>query len=134
MLSRPKILIVEDTKSMSDLYVYKLSPHFDVLVAATVYDANRIFQDNNGDFELIIFDYQVPSRPDSGLLSPGDNTECIVQKIKRDGFTKPMIATSSEPKYRTKLMNAGCTHESEKLKAAEMTLDLLFCESGPRTL
>lgn len=58
---------------------------------------------------------------------PGNslNTISFIKSVRADGFTRPVVASSSLREYRRQMLWAGCSHEAEKEQAAELVADLL---------
>jgi CheY-like chemotaxis protein len=117
MDKRPTVLCVEDGLDFQASYRQRLGERVTVLQATTLKEGFDLFRAHT-DIGLIIMDACVPGdRP---------NTEPLVQHIRASGFHGPIIATSSMPSYRHRLLQAGCDHEVDsKAKVARKVLELL---------
>lgn len=114
-MSLQKVLIVEDDSFFMRIMAERLSGKAEVLQATTLGVGEQIF-DQNPDLALILMDACVPGdRP---------NSMPLVQKIRRS-FTGPIIATSSDPRFRKILLQAGCNHEADKQMAGLLAIELL---------
>ena len=111
-----KVLLVEDNEDWNRIIKRGLGDKVQILSAYTIKEAEKIFEENSG-IAIVIMDACVP----------GDtpNTQPLVQKI-RQTFKGPMIAMSSMPMFRRKIVLAGCDHEvEEKTEAGKKVLELL---------
>ena len=110
-----KILVVDDEDFYHDVIKKGLSGKVIILSVFTIEDDEEVFS-ANPDLCLIVMDACVPG--DSPTTPP------LVRRI-RESFDGPIIATSSLDTYRRKLMEAGCDHESTKLKLLEKIIAIL---------
>lgn len=53
------------------------------------------------------------------------NTIAFITIAREIGFTKPIIAASSLPRYRDQMVRWGCSHQAPKDTAADLAADLL---------
>ncbi|MBU2036992.1 response regulator [Patescibacteria group bacterium] len=107
-MEKPKILVVEDDSQWHRIYQRELGDLFEVIIAQTVEDGERLYAENP-DVVLIIMDACVPGDEPTTLE--------LTEKI-RQTFIGPMIGASSMPDYRLALLKAGCDYSSDKGTAA----------------
>ncbi|MBI3956745.1 MAG: hypothetical protein HY340_02040 [Candidatus Kerfeldbacteria bacterium] len=111
---KPVLLVVED----DDAWWYTLGRLFgqraELIFAASVAEADRIFTERGGDLAGIVVD---------GCLNHEDrfDTGQLVRYFRKR-FAGPIVAASSV--YNRELMEAGCTHQAEtKDAAAQIALE-----------
>ena len=111
-----KVLVVEDYDDYYRLAEKGLAGKVEIMRAETLSEGRKLFQENP-DVDLIIMDACVP----------GDkpNSMPLVAEIIESGYDKPIIASSSMPFYTNKLVEAGATHEADKMEAPKLALGLL---------
>ena len=110
-----KVLIVDDDDSWQNIYALALSDQVTIIPAFTIEDGERLFF-GNLDINAIVMDACVPG------ASP--TTTPLVKKI-RQTFFGPMIAASSDSKYREILMTAGCDYQAAKGDVARKIIEIL---------
>jgi DNA-binding response OmpR family regulator len=96
-----KVLVVEDERYFHNSWRLDLGNKVMLISTLSIREAEEQFA-ANPDIAAIVIDACVP-----GYLP---NTEPLVRKF-RETFTGPIIAISSSPEYRAKLVSAGCDHE-----------------------
>lgn len=119
-----RILIIEDNELCVFLYKEALPDEFgseevQIYWAETHDDVERIFSEES-KFDLISFDGMVPLNHHSGL---GALTVHLVRKAVELKKSSVLVAASSS--YNNALVDAGCTHCSEKLQLVEKIGELL---------
>lgn len=102
-MKKPKILIVEDEEYLIELLTAFLGEEVRVVSAKTLTEGERVFKENS-DIELVVMDCCVPGKT--------PNSMWLVQKIRKNGFTGPIIAKSSDPKNFQKLLDTGASHSA----------------------
>ena len=109
-----KVLIVEDNKGVLDFWQRCFAEQpwpelgLQFLWAATLGEAMNVFSSNQ-DVTLVVMDWYL--KKPSGFT---DTTLELVQWMRKQGFTGPMIATSSDSEYQEVLKGAGCSHACDK--------------------
>ncbi|MES2623409.1 MAG: hypothetical protein V4576_03305 [Patescibacteria group bacterium] len=103
-----KVLIVDDEerprKHHRLILEEDLPGMVETLTAATLEEANRLFDENKDDLILVVMDACLEgSRPD---------TLPLVHRMRKEGFKGKIIANSSMPEYQQTLLNAGCDQAS----------------------
>ena len=114
-MSQKKILVIDDEDFFHEVIKEGLGDRVTILSVFSIEEAEEVFS-ANPDLCLIVMDACVPG--DSPTTPP------LVRRI-RESFNGPIIATSSLDTYRRKLMEAGCDHESTKLKLPEKIIAIL---------
>lgn len=112
-----KVLVVEDHDKCYEIIAERLVGKVKIIRADTLQEGWELFQ-KNPDLDLIIMDACVP----------GDkpNAMPLVREIRRRGFDKPIIASSSITAYCNLLVEAGATHTVDsKNEAPKCALQLL---------
>ncbi len=107
-MSGIKVLVIEDSEMLQSFFARAMEEKVTVLQARTVAEAERLFA-ANPNIRAIALD---------GCLVPGGDelTTLPLARKFRKNFVGPMIAMSSKPSYRRRLIEAGCDHEiSDKL-------------------
>lgn len=116
------ILIVEDKESEQTLMAYRLRKVFGeslvLLQAETLSEAVELFRSHHASLDLIILDACVPG--DKPTTIP------LVRMWRAGGFTKPMIAASSERLFCRMLVEAGCDEGCSKEDAPNVAKRLLL--------
>lgn len=115
----PKILIVEDIEKDVRHWERKLDGKVEVIWASNLQDGEKLFNDNS-DIVLIVMDACVPG--DEPTTMP------LIEKIRQAGFEKPIIAKSSIPSYRKKLLEAGASHSVDFFNVPSLIAELLNIE------
>ncbi len=110
-----KILVVDDEDFFHEIIRKKLKDKVTILSAFTIEQAEEVFS-ANPDLDIIVMDACVPG--DSPTTPP------LVRRM-REIFSGPIIATSSLGRYRRKLVEAGCDHESIKYTLPEKISGIL---------
>ncbi len=112
---KKKILIVEDLELQNFIYREQMERYFELLFATTHQEALKLFSDNS-DIELIVMDAYLE----------GDTPDTIpLVTYFRKSFSKTIIATSSDIKYRKYLLSAGCDLECDKNEVAKVVRKIL---------
>lgn len=118
----PLVLVVDDHFDIIHAAQEKLARHgVDSISATTLEELDGLFDANMKDISVIILDACL----DGGHL----NTIEFVQRVRRKGFSKPIIAASEDKVYREFMVHRGCSHQSEKHRAAQLALELLGMSS-----
>ena len=115
-MSRPKVLIVEDDTAALMRMEMKLHRHCELLTATTQDRATELFDDYQGQIDLIVMDACVPGHT--------INTLDFVKKI-RVSYQGPIIASSSDEKLNELLTDAGCDSGCNKSDIVKMVLETL---------
>ncbi len=110
-----KVLIVEDEECKYDRWRREFDNKVELIFAPSIEEAEEQFT-ASPDIDAIVMDACVPG--DSPTTPP------LVRKF-RETFTGPIIAISSLPEYRAKLVSAGCDHESTKDAMPMKVLEVL---------
>ena len=110
-----KVLVVEDQDYLHDKWRRELDGKVVLVSALSIEEAEEKFS-ANPDIDAIVMDACVPG--DEPTTPP------LVRKF-RETFTGPIIAISSLPEYRAKLVSAGCDHESRKDALPAKLLEVL---------
>jgi CheY-like chemotaxis protein len=113
---KPKVLIVEDEKSWQHTFTALLGNKVEVLLAPTIQDAEKLFQEHRSDLAAILMDAQV--------MASFPNTMDLIREFRRF-YKGPMIAMSSLPKNITILMDAGCDYGVTKGEVVKRCLRYL---------
>ena len=112
--NEPLVLIADDLPKVIEYYKTLLLNKYDIsTVSATSLDKlDEVFDKFFDEIDVIILD---------GCI-PGDevNTIDFIRRARARGFSKPIIAASSMHNYRMQMVNAGCSHETEKEYAPEL--------------
>lgn len=120
MADLPVVLVVDDTDSHMSLLMSLLHDRAEVLWAPRLAEGQKFFEENRGGLAVIIMDGCVES---SQL-----DTLPLIKSIRQAGYTGPMIACSADRGYRGRMVEAGCSHESEKLDLPTLVFELLGLE------
>ena len=96
------ILIVEDMGWALDNYKMILS-HHTLLIARNEEDARSLFEKHKNEIDLIILDGQLDPK-DEGI-----NTFNLAADLRSLGYSKEMLAASSDLKMNRTLQERGCT-------------------------
>ncbi|MFA6338715.1 MAG: hypothetical protein WCW87_01485 [Candidatus Paceibacterota bacterium] len=99
-----KVLVVEDQKWFHDALHHWFDGDLKIVSALSIKEAEKQFA-SNPDIDVILMDGCVPGNE--------FNTRALVLKF-RETFNGPMIAISSIEEYQDLLVEAGCSHKSEK--------------------
>ncbi len=111
-----KVLIVDDNEKFQDLCKNLLSERYEVISALSIPQAQGMFAAYRfKGFHIIAVDGCVPGTE--------LNTTTLVKEI-RQTFFRNMIAISSIPEFRKKLMEAGCNLECEKDNLVKLLLEM----------
>jgi len=94
-LKKARIFVVEDEDTLVDFWQTTVADRADVIWANNLVDAEKIF-DQDQNFDFMVMDCCVPGRV--------PNTYPFVQKIRRTGFTNPIIAKSASEVYAEKML------------------------------
>lgn len=108
-MNEVKVLVVEDEVALQNYFTRVLQGKAEVLRARTVAEAERLFAANQ-DVGAIALDGCLVAGKDELTTLP------LAEKF-RESFSGPMIAMSSSPVYRAKLLEAGCDHEIENKRS-----------------
>ena len=111
------VLVVEDNNQVFEMINNYFDGIINVLRAEDLDSGYKLFDENSNVIDLIIMDACVPG------IEP--NSMPLIKKIINLGFTKPIIANSSNSDFNDILIEAGATHKSEKYKAGILALELL---------
>lgn len=116
--NNPLILIADDLSKVIDYYERSLAQFswISTVSATSLDELNEVFNVFSDEIDVIILD---------GCI-PGDtvNTIGFIQRVREAGFTKPIIAASSLPAYRDRMVLAGCSHQAPKDAAPGLALEL----------
>lgn len=107
-----KVLIVDDDTSLQAQWREALDGKVELISAVSIAQAQELFNSNRR-LSAIVMDACVPGNQ--------INTEFLVKKFG-ESYHGPIIAISTMPEYRRRLILAGCSHESSK---EYLTQDLL---------
>lgn len=117
--NEPLVLIADDLSTVISYYKTLLLNKYDIstVSATSLEQLDEVFDRFLNEIDVIILD---------GCI-PGDqvNTIGFIRRVRAQGFTKPIIAASSMPQYRMRMLDAGCSHETEKEYAPELASWLL---------
>lgn len=117
-ISVPVVLIADDLPGVIQGWESALSEYgIGAISATTIRELCVQFLAHEHEIAAIIID---------GCM-PGDslNTIPFIQLARGLGFIRPIIASSSSPKYREWMLRAGCSHEAPKHEAATLAAELL---------
>lgn len=98
------ILIVEDWPIEQEKYKSGL-PEFDLLQATNFSEAVQHFKEHQTEIAAIVLD---------GHLSKYEYGHALAAAFREQGYTGPMLATSSDDGLRARLMECGCDHAVNK--------------------
>lgn len=102
-----KILIVDDDLDVRQA-LKKLLSKYKPLLARSSREAEMIFARDKDILGVILLD---------GYLHRNDpqvNTLALTRLIRASGFTRPIVAMSSDASFRAKQVEAGCSHNIYK--------------------
>ena len=110
-----KVLVVDDMPFVHKKFRMSLGNKVILLEALTLKKGLSLFN-ANPDVSIIVMDACVP----------GDepNSQWLVEEIRKT-FTGPIIASSSSPVYRKKLLEVGCDYECDKGLVPRKVVELL---------
>jgi len=110
-----KVLVVEDDAYWQNRWRTQIGNRVMILSAYTLKEAQYLFKEHP-DIAIIAMDACVPGgRP---------TTPPLVEWMRKE-FSGPIIAMSSDPRYRKELLSVGCDHECEKGSVPSKILELL---------
>lgn len=119
----PEIILMVDDDIDTYEYIaeYWLKNSDYTLITATTLDAGwKLYTENKESIVGIIMDGCIASNLDAPDTLP------LIQSIRTDGFTGPMVAASLDPSFCKLMVEAGCTMLAEdKTNAAFHLLELL---------
>lgn len=95
------ILIVEDSAFEQDEFRDVLTG-YELLQATTAAEGRRYFESRKYVIDAIIFDGYL------GSNDPARNTLKMISDFRKEGFSGPMFAASSDRAMRVRQMAAGC--------------------------
>jgi len=112
--NEPLVLIADDLPKVIDFYKQLLIKKYDIstVSATTLDELDEVFDRFIQQIDLVILDGCIPGND--------INTIEFIERARARGFTKPIIAASSLPEYRMQMVDAGCSHETEKEFAPEL--------------
>jgi len=114
----PFVLLADDLPEVIKSWVDTMTSFgIDCVIASSLEELNRAFDRYQDEISAIILDGCIPGH----ML----NTTRFILGARASGFSAPIVASSSSPKYRAMMMEAGCSHEAPKNKAAFLVADLL---------
>ena len=116
-----KILFVEDNKMMTDLYKDLLGDKFALVIAISIVEAEHAFK-KHPDISVIVLDGFVFDNRDS--KTPDTSTHELLKKFK-ETFKGVIIASSSDPVARKKMILLGCDHECEKWDVPKKVFEII---------
>ncbi len=99
-----KILIVEDEVEWHTNFKRALKG-YELIFAMTVDRGFAIYQENKGSWDAIFID---------GHLAADSWGPDLVDKLKEDGYTGPMLACTGNPHVMPIMLARGCTDAVEK--------------------
>lgn len=103
-MKKHKILIVEDNERLVEFWKETIGDEVEVIWAQTLEEGEKVFKENQEDLALIVVDCCIPGHE--------PNSMWLVEKIKKSGFTKPIIAKSSDPQFCQRLIAVGASHSA----------------------
>lgn len=115
-MSKPKVLILEDSTSVLMQMELKLHPHCELLTATTQDQAAQLFEEYQDQIDLIVIDACVPGYT--------INTLALVRKM-RESYQGRIIASSSDDKLNDQLIAGGCNTGCNKNNAVSKILEVL---------
>jgi CheY-like chemotaxis protein len=122
----PKILVIEHHQDMQKFYHVVLHKHGQILSALSMLEALHALVEHP-DIDLIVVNSHIRGCADTDSVS-------LIEDIRRMGYTKPVIAASSDERTRQRMIKAGCTHEYGKAKNVleidPLVRDILQLPSG----
>jgi CheY-like chemotaxis protein len=124
---KKKVLIVEDDEVQQRFYAALLKDSAEVLQATTISQAIILLADGREDVAIMVFDGNVPLKPEGGFVT----TMYLIEGIRIDGvycvekFTGPMIATSSSKQLLAEQIAAGCDYACPKMVVPDLVKLLL---------
>lgn len=101
VVSRPKVLVVEDHRDIQDIYRWSLGHLADVVVAGDISSAMDELRDQG--FSLVILDGNVPLRE----AGPFGTTIELAQHIS-SSVNIPMLSASGNDELNNILVSKGC--------------------------
>ncbi len=113
------VLVVEDSLGIQRGYKRVLEPTHTVIQAFTEQAGYDLFAEHVEEIVAIIMD---------GLLTENgrdNDTLDLTRHIREQGFTGPIIATSSNEDIQSAQISAGCSHKAVKLDAVGELLRIL---------
>lgn len=114
-MDKIKVLVVEDNERWQATFARSFGQDFQLLQATTIQQGEELFL-ANPDIGIVIMDACVP----------GDyvNTIPLVKKI-RETFNGKMIASSGGGIFRKMLMDAGCSHQCDKIDLFDKFIEIV---------
>jgi CheY-like chemotaxis protein len=126
------ILLVEDNLLIANGLAGLLRAFgFEVTVHGTLVDATRAYQINKDDLCAAILDGYLTD-DFSSEVDQMDTTLPLITMMVEDGFKGPIVAASEFSDMRTKMVQAGCTHQCEKKAEVPFFLSGLFREASEK--
>ena len=127
-MEKIRVLFIEDDEFVIDLIIRMLKKMpVEIILAKNKTEAERQFEDNINNINLIIMDGSLPLSPSSGVIC---DTIDFTNDVRKK-YSGVIIATSSDPSLREKLMKAGCNIEcDDKLQIPEIISNLLNQNKG----
>ncbi|HLD06220.1 MAG TPA: hypothetical protein VJC16_01640 [Candidatus Nanoarchaeia archaeon] len=110
----PLVLVVDDYPMWHEMYHRQLDGRIDLISARSAEEAKRVFNARHKKLAAIALGTCAAVQPTTLHLVP----------LFRLKFNGPIIAVSTVPGYRQQLMQAGCSHEIDKVYLAQLLLHL----------
>src|SRR4051812_32291976 len=109
----PQLLVIDDSETFQDALADYLSRWIPSIRATTLRQAERLYYKNKASIKFICLDGCVNGQGKTFDSAP------LARKIRKDGFSGPLIAISSDQEINAELMKAGCSHQVRKWQAPE---------------
>ena len=109
-----KVLVVDDFPAFQRMFTDLVKGIFGegviVLVASTLDEATKLFEENKSELDLILLD-----------TSLGDGVYTYqLAKTMRKVFSRPIVGTSTDEKHRELMVKFGCTHSCNKTEVGDL--------------
>ncbi|HWQ99763.1 MAG TPA: response regulator [Candidatus Methylomirabilis sp.] len=114
-VTRPKVLIVEDSFPLQRFYREVLNEKYTILQAYSVDHGEQLFR-KHPDVAAIVMDACVPGHKPT--------TPPLVRRIRKS-YHGPIIAASSDDDFQDALISAGCNHRAFKHTVPDKLAELL---------
>jgi CheY-like chemotaxis protein len=113
-----KILLVEDVPYEQRQLVAKIDGRAEIVTSRSCFEVPQLLEDHP-DIDVIIMD---------GFLDDGPSLE-LVMILRRTGCEIPIITSSGSEQANISLMEAGCSHRSNKDDSWRVALEILGIET-----
>ncbi|MDD4290580.1 MAG: response regulator [Patescibacteria group bacterium] len=118
------IFLIDDNKNLHNILDFSFQKNTNLLHAYTLEEAQKIFCENL-DIDLILIDGCLN---ENGVL----DTVPFVKMARQNGFQGIIIAMSSDNEFNTKLVEAGCDKQCDKLNLFDTVLGFVDPEGLKR--